>query len=36
MLPGKIDEFYHCFATGRFAVADVYGGGNASLNSGLL
>jgi hypothetical protein len=30
------DEFYHYFATGRFAAADVYDGGNVNLNSGFL
>ena len=32
----KINEFYHYFATGRFAAADVYDGGNINLNSGFL
>jgi hypothetical protein len=31
----KNDEFYHYFATGRFAAADVYDGGNTNLNSGF-
>ncbi|MCJ7669904.1 MAG: hypothetical protein MUO61_05250 [Dehalococcoidia bacterium] len=34
--PKKINEFYHYFATGRFAAADVYDGRNVDLNSGFL